>query len=280
MDITQPAVSMQIKQIEEELGHVLFDKKAKPMVLTEAGRLLLRHARAILAQVHTAEDAFSSLEKSLQGQLHLGVVSTANYFAPVLMTEFRHLYPEVRLKLTVEKRDTLLAMLAEGQIDIAITGFPPSDVDVEAETFSRNPHCVVARSDHPLAGKHSIRWEDLGNEPFLFREQGSSTRKFLEHILQSRSMRVNVMVELQGNETMKHAVMSGMGLTFMSAHAFQVELEAGRLAVLDVEGMPKQLDWCLLQRRNSSLTALAAAFRAFVLENGERLTVCRTTSIA
>jgi LysR family transcriptional regulator, low CO2-responsive transcriptional regulator len=275
LELTQPAVSMQIRQLESEVGMALFDKRARPLALTDAGRELLVHARAILSQVRIAEDALGSLQGALRGQLHLGVVATANYFAPLLMQAFRQLHPEIRLKLSLDKRDPLLASLAEHRLDIVIAGFPPALADVEAEPFARHPHCIVAHPGHRLAGQRDIPWAALRDEPFLFREPGSATRQFLDHLLLSNSLRVNRATELHGTETIKQAVMVGMGISFLSAHAFQVEAEAGRMIVLDVVDMPKMLDWCVLHRRDSSLTGVNEAFRAFVLERGAALVACR-----
>lgn len=277
LHLTQPAVSMQIRLLEDELGLPLFRKQGRGLQLTEAGDELLRHARGILGAIRQAEEALTSMssgEGSTRGQLHLGVVPTANYFAPLLMMAFRERFPEVKLKLSVDRRETILALLNEHQIDVAIAGYPPSEADVEAEAFARHPHCIVAAPTHPLAGKRRIAWSELKGEPFIFREPGSATRQFLEHLLQSQSLQVNVTMELSGNETIKQAVMAGMGISFMSAHAFQIELAAGRMAVLDLAGMPKLLDWCLLHRRDGVLTGVSAAFREFVLEHGARLAHC------
>jgi len=274
LELTQPAVSLQIKQLEEEVGTPLFDKQARPIVLTDAGREFLRHARTILAQVRTAEDALASLEGSFKGQLHLGVVSTGHYFAPVLLAAFRRKFPEVRMKLTLGTRDEILAMLGDHRLDIAIAGYPPAQADVEAEAFARHPHCIVAAPDHPLAGASRIEWDELAGEPFLFREAGSATRQFLEHLLQSRSIHVNVSTEFEGTETIKQAVMAGLGITFVSAHAIQTELMANRMVILDVIDMPKLLDWCILTRRDSLLSPVKQAFREFVLAEGVALTQC------
>ena len=189
--------------------------------------------------------------------------------------EFQRQIPGVTFKLSVGSRDDILGMLKDHRIDIAIGGHPPAEADVEAEAFARHPHCIVSAPDHPLAPVHGISWSDLRDEPFIFRESTSATRHFLEHLLQSQSLQVNVTMELAGNETVKQAVMDGMGISFMSAHAVQVELAAGRMVVLDVEGLPKWLDWCLLQRRDSQLSGLSPAFREFVLARGGELTACR-----
>lgn len=282
LEMSQPAVSMQIRQLEQALGVALFDGPRRQQ-LTDAGRELLQHARVILQQVRIAEAAVgargaegaSGKEPGLRGVLHLGVVSSAHYFAPRLLQRFKALHPDIRLKLTLARRDEVLSMLQEQQLDIAITGFPPSEADLEATTFARNPHCIVAPADHPLAGRPRLRWTDLREEPFIFREPGSATRQFLEHLLQSQAIQVRAGVEMTGNEAVKQAVMCGLGIGFLSAHTFQTELEAGRMVVLDLVDLPKWLDWCIVQRRDRLLPALPAAMRDFVIAHGADCARCR-----
>ena len=286
LEMTQPAVSMHIRQLEAEVGSALFDRQHRQR-MTDAGRELLQHARIIGAQVRAAEaallthrgDAQEGSARGQRGLLHIGVVSTAHYFAPRLLQAFNRLHPEVRLKLTVAKRPAVLAMLQDHQLDIAITGYPPSEGDLEATTFARNPHCIVAHPDNPLAGRTRLRWADLRDEHFIFREQGSATRQFLEQLLQSQSIQVRSVMELAGNETIKQAVMCGMGISYLSAHTFQVELQAGLLTVLDVLDMPKHVDWCFVQRRDTVLSGVNAAFREFVIANGADWARCRLEAV-
>lgn len=282
LGLTQPAVSMQIRQLEETIGMPLFDPQNRQR-MTDAGRELLQHARIIAAQVRAAETALAAFggedadggARGMRGLLHIGVVSTAHYFAPRLMHAFNQLHPEARLKLTVAKRASVLEMLREHQLDIAISGYPPSEGDLEATTFARNPHCIVAPPHHPLAGRKRLRWADLRDEHFIFREPGSATRQFLEQLLQSQAIQVRAGMELAGNETIKQAVMCGMGISFLSAHTFQVELQAGLMAVLDVVDMPKHIDWCFVQRRDTLLGGVNAAFRDFVIAHGADWAACR-----
>ncbi|MET0350610.1 MAG: LysR family transcriptional regulator [Rhizobacter sp.] len=283
LGMSQPAVSMQVRQLESDLGVVLFEPPQRQR-LTDAGQDLLLHARVLLAQSRAAEEAMAVYEaeaaggvRGARGLLHLGVVSTAHYFAPRLLHAFHQRHPDVRLKLTVAKRHEVLAMLQEHRLDLAITGYPPSESDVEAQSFARHPHCIVAPPDHPLAKRRKLTWGDLRDEHFIFRESGSATRQFFEHLLQSQSIQVRVGMELAGNETIKQAVMCGMGISFLSAHAFQVELAAGLMVVLDVIDMPKHIDWCVVQRRDTVLTGVNAAFREFVFEQGAAVAACRVT---
>lgn len=278
LNLTQPAVSMQMQQLESEIGLALTVRNGKKVQLSQAGEEMLRQTRRILNQLLIAEDAMSALHPSESGRgglLHLGVVSSAHYFAPALMTAFARVWPDATFKLTVERRETILEMLQSHQLEIAIAGYPPSEADVEAETFAQNPHCIVAAPSHPLASAQGLKWIALRDEPFIFREHGSATRQFFEHLLQSQALQVRVGMELAGNETVKQAVMAGMGVSFLSAHTFQVEWQAGKLAVLHLEGMPKMLDWCLLRRRDSGLSGVNEAFRRFVLQNGSALVRCR-----
>ena len=278
MSLSQPAVSMQIQQLETDLGLQLLVKQGKRVTLSQAGEEMLRQTRRILSQVLIAEEAVAAFhvpEGSKGGVLHLGVVPTAHYFAPKLLMAFAQEWPGVKFKLTVDRRDAILSMLQEHQLDVAIAGYPPSEADVEAETFAQHPHCIVAAASHPLANKQQIHWDALKDEPFIFREPHSATRQFFEHLLQAQSLQVKVSMELSGNETIKQAVMAGMGISFLSAHTFQIELEAGRLAVLHLEDMPKMLDWCLLHRRDSFLSGVNQAFQAFVMLHGAHWAQCQ-----
>lgn len=274
MAMTQSAVSQQIRQLEEELGGRLFETQTRPIRLTDAGTELLRHARVILAQVSVAEDALGSLHLSFRGQVHVGVVSPGQYFMPRLLAEFRARHPELRLKLTQGWRDQLLLLLAERQIDLLIGGYPPAEAEVEAEVFARHPHCLIAAPGHRLVGHPAVEWAQLRDETFVLREAGSATRAFLEHLLQMHRLQVRADVEMQGPEAVKAAVMAGMGVSLASAHTFQSELAAGRIAVLHVRDTPKLLDWCVLTRRDTPLSATQRLLREFVLAYGATAAAC------
>ena len=274
LHMTQSAVSQQIRQLEVEVGTRLFDTHARPIRLTDAGAELLRHTRVILAQISVAEDAMSTLDGQFRGQLHLGVVSPCQYFMPALLAEFRRQQPDVGLKLTLGRRDALLALLADRGIDLMIAGYPPAEVEVEAEVFARHPHLLVVAPDHPLAVAKDLTWKDVCNETFIFRETGSATRSFLEHLLQLERLQVPVNVEIDSTEGVKAAVMAGMGISFVSAHTVQTELATGRISALDVEGMPKFLDWCVLTRRDTPLSAGQRLLRSFVIERGAAFAAC------
>jgi DNA-binding transcriptional LysR family regulator len=274
LGMTQSAVSQQIKQLEDETALRLFDTQARPIRLTPAGEELLRHTRVILAQVSVADDALSTLDGRIRGQLHLGLVSPSQYFVPTLLADFRRQHPDLRLKLTLDRRDKLLTLLADRRLDLLIGGYPPAEADVEAEVFARHPHLLVCAPGHALATRRGLSWQDLRGESFIFREPGSATRNFLEHLLQVQRLQVQVDVEIQGTEGLKAAVMAGMGISFVSAHTVQTELATGRILPLDVVNMPKYLDWCVLTRRDTPLSAGQRLLKSFVLEHGAAFAAC------
>lgn len=274
MGMTQSAVSQQIRQLEDEVGAKVFDTHARPIRMTEAGAELLRHARVILAQLAVAEDALSTLHGDLRGALHVGVVTPGQYFVPRLLASFRLQYPELRLKLSTGRRDQLLGLLAERQLDLVVGGYPAAEADVEIDVFARHPHIIVAAAAHPLAAERAIPWSALSQQTFILREPGSATRSFLEHLLQMQRLQVRSDVELQSNEAVKAAVMAGLGVSFVSAHTVQSELAAKRIAVLDVEGMPKWLDWCVLTRRDTPLSLSQQRLREHILATGVEAAAC------
>ena len=282
LDMTQPAVSMLVRQLEKDLHIAVRAQRPKAAERSRTRTRVARPANPRSGQGCRKSHGFSRrrLAESARGPrglLHLGVVSPAHYFAPRLH-EFHQRFPEVRLKLTVAKRSEILAMLLEHHLDIAITGYPPSEADLDASSFARHPHCIVAPPDHPLVAETDIPWGALQNQDFIFREQGSATRSFLEQLLQAQSIQVRLGMELAGNETIKHAVMCGLGISFLSAHVIQVELDAGRIAILDVVDMPKYIDWCFIHRRDSGLSGVNQAFKQFVFDEGARIALCEVAA--
>jgi DNA-binding transcriptional LysR family regulator len=273
LDLAQSVVSVQVRQLEEALRTPLFEKRARPMVLTAQGQVMLRHARAILSEVRMAEDAALTLAQGLEGVLHLGLVMPAHYFVPALIKAFAVRSPRVSVQVTLARRDMLLTQLAECRLDLALMGYPPAEADVEAETFARHPHVVVAPAGHALAGRE-VAWSELAAEPIVLREAGSSTRQLMEHMWQSRSLRPAVAAVLPGNETVKAGVMAGLGISLMSAHAVQVELQAGRLGLLRLPDTPLLLDWCVVRRRDRPPSAAARAFSDLLMQQGVALTAC------
>lgn len=271
LHLSQPAVSMQIKQLEGVLGLPLFEHMGKHIHLTEAGREALRAGRVIGDELANLEHALADLQGLQGGTLAVSAASTASVFAARLMALFRALHPDVRLSLNVVNRETLLRHLAENSIDLALMGKPPEGLDLAAQAFMDNPLVVIAATGHPLAGISGIPLARLVEEPLVGREQGSGTRGALEKFLADHGLVFQAAMEMNKNEAIKQAVEAGLGLGVVSLHTVQAELASGQLCVLDVQGFPLLRQWYLVQREGKRLSPAAQAFARFVLSEAERL---------
>ncbi|MBK1663795.1 LysR family transcriptional regulator [Rhodospirillum rubrum] len=270
LGLTQPAVSLQIKQIEALAGLPLFEQMGRVLLLTQAGTILLGHVRTILAAVTDADKAMDALKGKRAGALRIGVVSTAKYFAPRLLSVFTAGYPGVELGLTVANREQILGMIQENALDLFIMGRPPTEPAVRAERFAPNPMVMVAASDHPLV-RRKLTFHDLSGETFLMREPGSGTRILMEKLMTDHGVLPHRMIEMSSNETIKQAVMAGMGISLLSRNTMNLELSVGRLVILDVEGLPIQRDWYVVIREGKHLLPVAEAMVAFLKARGEDL---------
>ncbi len=265
MHLTQPAVSMQMKQLEEQVGLPLLEQVGKRMFLTEAGHELEEHARDIaarMADLNAAMDQFRGLQRGL---LRLAVVSTANYFLPSLIADFNRRYPGVRVSLQVANREFVLSALADNSTDLAITGRPPDSADVVAQHFMDNPLVVIAAPSHPLAAQASVTLAQVAEETLVVREPGSGTRAAMERHFAAHGVTYRPGCEFGTNEALKQAVRAGLGLGVVSAQTIELELLARCLVVLPVEGFPVVRQWYVLHRTHKRLSASARTFREMLL---------------
>ena len=271
LHLTQPAVSTQVSKLEQHAGNALFEQVGKKIYITPAGSELLRYARNILAQFEEAENAMTQFRGITGGRLNVGVISAGDYFFPRLLVEFAGRHNGVSLNFTVHNREELLSHIAENLTDLAIMVRPPADLDTENLAFAPHPYAIVAGADHPLVGRRRIPLETVLREPFVVREKGSDTWKSMEESFGGDLGRLRVAMEIKSTETIKQAVMAGMGISFLSAHTISQEARAGSLSVLDVEGFPVMLHWYVVHRKNKRLPPVAQAFKDFLLSDGASL---------
>lgn len=271
LHLTQPAVSMQIKQLEESLGVALFEQLGKRIHLTEAGQEVLTYARSINQQLDELEGILDRMKGLSGGRLRISVATTANYFIPTLLGTFARRYPDVTVTLDVTNRETLLRQIGENTVDLAIMGQPPAALDVEAHAFMENPLVIVAPPDHPLASQKKIPLLRLQDEVFLVREPGSGTRIAMERFFSERNMHLKTGMEVGSNEAIKQSVQAGMGLGLLSHATIEQELALKRLAVLDVAEFPIMRHWYVVHRKGKRLSAAAEAFKQFMLKEAAHL---------
>jgi LysR family transcriptional regulator, low CO2-responsive transcriptional regulator len=265
MHLTQPAVSMQMKQLEEQIGLPLVEQIGRRICLTEAGQTLRVHARDIadrMANLNASMVQFRGLERGL---LRLAVVSTANYFLPVLIAEFNARHPGIHISLQVGNRQFVLSSLSDSNTDLAITGQPPDGVDVVALDFKDNPLVVIASPRHVLAGQPHVSMARLAEEVLVMREPGSGTRAAVEREFAAHALTIRAGGEFSTNEAIKQAVRAGLGVAVVSAQTIELELQTGCLVLLAIEGFPIVRHWYVVHRKQHRLSASAATFRDLLL---------------
>jgi len=271
LHLTQPAVSMQIKQLEGNLGINLFDQVGKRTYLTEAGMEMFHYSRVIAQQLNEADEVLEQLKGVQRGHLTISVASTANYFATRLLAEFAKNHESTTFSLDVTNRASLLQQLENNEPDLVIMGRPPADRDLLAEVFMDNPLLIIASLDHPLVGQKNIPLERLQKETFVVREQGSGTWNAMQRFFAEHQVELTSGMEMTSNEAIKQAVEAGLGLGIVSIHTLALELETKRLAVLDVQSFPILRHWYLVHRNGKRLSPVAEAFRQFVFEKAPSL---------
>lgn len=264
LHLTQPAVSMQMTRLEDSVGLPLFERVGKKLYLTTAGTHFLIHIRRVSQAMREAGEAMDAVRGLATGQLSIAVVSTAKYFAPTLLTKFRSVHPAIELSLTDANREEVLRLLRTNAVDLAIMGRPPADIETSAESFAPHPHVVVAPPGHRLRGRRRIAVKELAGEPFISRESGSGTRSAMERFFAQHKIAPAIAMVMASNESIKQAVMAGMGLSFISSHTIGLELQTGHLVALDVAGLPVMRRWYVVHLAAKRLTPTAQAFKEFV----------------
>ncbi|MBI1207062.1 MAG: LysR family transcriptional regulator [Azospirillum sp.] len=269
LHLTPPAVTLQLKQLEDELGAALFDRTAEGMRPTSAGLAVIEAAQAIEERLRMLSDEIDAIKGARKGSLIVGAVSTAKYFALRIFAGFMKAFPDVDMKLFVGNRAETILRLKNHQIDVALMGSPPRGLPVSAVEFGDHPLVIVGAPDHPLARRRDISRAEVAREHFIVREPGSGTRMSFERFLGEIAGRLDDPgTEMDSNETIKQAVMAGLGVAFISAHAVASEVEGARLALLDVAGLPVLRHWFMVARSDRAVTPVMAAFQDFLTGKG------------
>jgi DNA-binding transcriptional LysR family regulator len=271
LHLSQPAVSMQVKQMEEQVGLPLFEHMGKQIHLTEAGQEIYHYSRSISQLLAEAEEVINELKGAQRGRLTISVASTANYFVPTLLGIFHERFPEITVSLDVTNRETLMRQLEENEVDLVVMGKPPMEIDLEAGAFMENPLVVIAPPDHPLAQEKNIPMSRMEDEIFLTRERGSGTRSAIERFFNQHGVKLNTGMEIASNEAIKQSVQAGLGLGLLSRDTLELELALNKLVILDVEDFPIVRHWYVMHRKGKRLTTVALAFKQFLLEEANAI---------
>ncbi|UZE50542.1 LysR family transcriptional regulator [Rhodopseudomonas sp. P2A-2r] len=268
LHLTQPAVTLQLRNLQALAGLPLIQRSSDGMLLTDAGREVLALAERIEAAMAACATSLEMMAGVTAGRISVGAVSTAKYFVPFAISGFQKLHPKVEITLTIGNRKEIGAALRGYDLDIAIMGRPPVDIEMDVHLIGDHPHVIIAPTKHRLARKAQLAPSDLASETFLTREPGSGTRGLMEQLFESARIRPPLGMEMSSNETIKQAVIAGLGIAFISAHTVATELDERRLVALDVTGLPVIRQWFVVNRKDKVLLPPALAMRDFLGASG------------
>lgn len=268
--VTPPAVTMQMQQLEQAIGLPLFERRGRSFVVTAAGREVLAAAEKVDGALADCTAGLAALKSLSAGRVTVGVVSTAKYFAPQMLAAFARAHPGIDIELVVGNREDTIAAFNVGRFDVTVMGRPPEDAEVESAKIGEHPQVIIAPPDHRLASRHAISPQEIVGETILMRELGSGTRLLAERFLKRHGIKPHIGMEIGSNETIKQAVMAGLGIAFISGHTIAAEVDDGRLVVLDVVGLPEIRQWFVVRPSAKRLMPAARALRDFLVAEGQR----------
>jgi LysR family transcriptional regulator, low CO2-responsive transcriptional regulator len=269
LNLTQPAVTLQLRNLQALAGLPLIQRTGDGMLLTDAGREVQRLSERIEAALLDCEQSLDMIAGRSSGRVSIGAVSTAKYFVPFAIAAFSKRFPKIDVTLQIGNREDIRDALRGYDLDIAIMGQPPADVEVEMRLLGKHPHIIVAASGHRLA-KRKLAATDLAGETFITREVGSGTRMLMEQFFQKAGLKAKIGMEMDSNETIKQAVIAGLGIAFISQHTVSHELQQRRLVSLKVSGLPVMRQWHAIRRADKILLPPARAMLDFLGQEGAR----------
>ncbi len=269
--LTQPTVSMQVKQLSKTVGMPLFEQVGKKLYLTESGKELFATCQDIFERMERFEMAIANIKGLKQGALRISAVTTAKYVIPRILGPFCNRYPGIDVSLTVMNHQYVLEGLSSNRNDLYIVSNVPEDLDVQSKLFIENPLVVLAPKTHPLVGEKNISLERLAQEPFIMREPGSETRRAAQGLFDSHGIKLKVRLDLGSNEAIKQAIAGGMGLSVLSKHTMALEGLTNQLAILDVVEFPIARNWYVIYPSGKQLSTIAQEFLDYLLNEGKQI---------
>lgn len=270
LHLTQPAVTLQLRNLQALAGLPLIQRTGEGMLLTDAGREVWRLTARVEAALLDCEQSLDMIAGRSSGRVSIGAVSTAKYFVPFAIAAFSRKFPKIDVMLRIGNREEIREALRGYDLDIAVMGQPPADVEVEMRLLGKHPHIIVAAAGHRLSSRRTLAATDLADETFITREPGSGTRMLMEQFFQKARLKANIGMEMDSNETIKQAVIAGLGIAFISRHTVSHELKQRRLVALRVTGLPVMRQWHAIRRADKVLLPPAQAMLEFLGQEGWR----------
>lgn len=266
MALTQPAVSLQMRQLEELVGQPLFEYVGRKLYLTEAAALLLATSGDIFDRLDILDMQLAALQGTLHGELRLAVSSSIQYLAPHLLAAFRQRHPQVSFRLEVSTRSEVIRRLRDNLDDVVLMEMVPADRALDFFPFLNNPVIAVASPDHPLAGRSGLKLAELESHTVLLREVGSGVRKACDEFFQQKRVHLQHIMQMGSGETVVQAAIAGLGIGLVAGHSASAWLQNGQLKELNFTDLPLFRSWCAVHARGKRLSPVAEAFLGFLRE--------------
>jgi len=263
--LTQPAVSMQMKQLEDMIDLPMLNHIGKKISLTQAGEEFLKYCIRIKNELYAAKELMQEFKGVNRGTLNISVASTLSHFAVQTIKKFLSQHPKIKIKFEVNNRYTVLENLKNSTADIVLMGKPPLDQDLEFSVIKENPLIVIAPANHKLKDKSNISLSELCKHTFVIREKGSGTRLAFKSLLNTNNLKLSEHMTINNNESIKLCVEAGLGLGVVSIHTTRSNLKNGSIVQLDVDQFPIIKQWYIVNRKSYHLPAVAQVFRDFVI---------------
>ena len=265
--VTQPTVSIQLKEISNAVGLPLYEVISKKIYFTDAGKELASTAREMLNAWSNFEQSIDAAKGLTRGKLKIAVVSTAKYFMPRLIGQFCKKYPDIDISLEILNRDGVLMRMRENLDDLYIMSQPPTDMDLIDDIFLHNPLVPIAAYSHPLTKKTSVPLNSFLDQRFILREKGSGTRMTIDKYFKTQKFRPDIRMELGSNEAIKEAVAGGLGIGVVSKHALHGHQKEHGVAIINVKGFPIMSHWHIVHPAKKHLPPVAVAFKTHLLNS-------------
>ncbi|MCW9033597.1 MAG: LysR family transcriptional regulator [Rhodospirillales bacterium] len=269
LNVTPPAITLQMQLLEDAAGVPIVERTSEGVRATDAGKEFLSAITRIEVILSECAEGLETLNGVNGGRVTVGIVSTAKYFAPRALAAYAKTHPNVDIRLQVGNRHETIEALRNYELDFAIMGRPPKDFAVDHATIGDHPHIIIGPPDHPLVERNNIPIAKLADETFLLREQGSGTRMLMENLFTESKVSPRIGMEMGSNETIKQAVMAGLGVALLSAHTVAPEIHENRLAPLHVKSLPIMRQWFVVKRAEKRLLPSASTLWDFLATSGE-----------
>ena len=268
LNISPPAVSQQLSLLEDNVGMPLSVKTNEGIQPSVFGKEILLASSRIENVLEMCQHSLEKLGDKTSGRVSLGIFNSANYFAPRLIAEFKKYHPHIDVRIRIGNRSSIFKSFRNYEFDFLVVGRPPKEMEVDVEVIGDHPHVIVGPPDHPFIDKKNLQLSEMEEESFLVREEGSGTRLVMLRLFEEAGISPRIGMEVGNNESIKQAVMAGLGVALISAHTVAAEIKDGRLKVFDIEGLPVIRKWQVARHSNIQLAPAAEALYQFFINSG------------